>query len=394
VIFVNVLEVYTNFLSKKGGVQRHIYDLCITLTEEGHKPLVLTWEPQKPSFEIINGVRVCHIHIPYIFRITRYLMILYLSFNIARLVQKCNIDLIHAHDYLPGVASALASMLSHKPVVVTFHLPIQNTTYSVPAYLSPLFLFEKALKNVFISHMDAVICVSNFTYMETKKLDFPDSKLKVIYNWVTLPGYEVDNQSETLRKFGLNEGRFILSVGRLLDKQKGFSMLIHALKLLMDKGYKLDLVIVGDGSDKEAYIKYSVNLRIKKHVHLVGKVSDTDLAHLYSACDIFVLPSRLEGLPLVLLEAMSFGRPIVATKVGGIPEVIEDGYNGILVDPDPNVISLGIETLLLSPYLKSILAKRSQEIASKKFSKRNCHITIDFLKRFLKDNDKNNNVYF
>lgn len=379
---MNVLEVCAGFLPNWGGVQRHVYDLCTTLIEKSHEPVVLTWKPPKPSFEVIDGIRVHRIRIPYVFYVTRYLMILYLTFHIVRLIQKYKIDVIHAHDYLVGVASALASVLSHKPVAVTFHLPIRSTTHSIPAYLYPLFLLESALKKVFIFHVARIICVSNFTYVETRKLGFPDSK--VIYNWVIPIKHEMSEQSETLRNFGLNEKCFILSVGGFFDTHKGFSMLIHALKLLLDKGYELDLILVGDGPDKEAYIKYSINLDIKNRVHLVGTISDTDLAHLYNACEMFVLPSYLEGLPLVLLEAMSFGKPIVATKIGGVPEVIEDEYNGILVDPDPHAIAIGIERLLLSPDLKNILAKRTQETISKKFSKRNCHITVDLLKTLSK----------
>lgn len=379
-IFVNVLEVHESG-RHMGGVERHIHDICMALMEKGHKPVILTLKHQKPSFEIVNGVPVYRTHIPYKFRITRYPMILLLSLHIARLVRRCNIDVIHAHDYPPGVASVFASLLLHKPVVVTFHLPIWSATYS--AHFTILPLFEKAIREVFVSHVVAIICVSNFTYAETKKLGFPIHKLKVIYNWVTpLLKCEMSEQNGTLKNLRLNKRRFVLSVGRLVDSHKGFSMLIHALKLLIDKGYTLDLVIVGEGPDKEALAKYSTKLGIKNHVHLLDNISDSDLAFLYSTCNMFVLPSRFEGLPLTLLEAINFGKPIVATTVGGIPEIIEDGYNGILVDPNSDMIASGIEKLLSSPNLANILAERSKNVTLKRFSKHNCTMTRCLLEAF------------
>lgn len=372
--------MYSSFLPKRGGVERHMYDLCECLIQRGHKPIVLTWIPSMPPYEIIAGIKVHRIRIPSLLRFMRYPMILFLSLYMTHLVRRYKIDIIHAHDYLPGLAAVLTGIFIIKPVVVTFHLPIQNTTFYTPSRISPLILIEKVLKKCFIFGVSRIICVSNFTHKETLSLGFPVSKLKIIYNWTMSSPMQNKPLKDPLKKFNLERKRYILSIGRLEEKQKGFSMLIHAFKLLIDKGYELDLVIVGDGPDKKAYTRYLNKIGIKNRVYLLSNISDLNLAHLYRACDMFVLPSRLEGLPLVLLEAMSYGKPIVATKVGGIPEVIEDGYNGILVDPDTNGIALGIETLLLSPYLKSILAKRSQEMVSKKFSKYNCHVTIDLLK--------------
>ncbi|MHA1832349.1 MAG: glycosyltransferase family 4 protein [Candidatus Baldrarchaeia archaeon] len=380
---MKVLEVYSSFLPKHGGVQRHMYDLCRRLVERGHKSIILTWTPSMPLFEIIDGIMVHRIRMARLFNFTRYPMIFYLSLHMMHLTRKYNIDIIHAHDYLPGLAAVLTGVFLNKPVVTTFHLPIQTTTFCLPSYLSPLLLIEKILKKLFISWA-VVICVSKFTYEETLKLGFPSSKLKIIYNWVTSSPIKNKLLKGTLKKFNLNGKRYILSVGRLSEKQKNFSMLISAFKLLLDKGYKLDLVIVGEGPDKEAYQKHCSRLSIENNVHFLSNVSDIDLATLYKKCELFVLPSRLEGLPLVLLEAMNYGKSIVATKVGGIPEVVEDGGNGLLVDPNFSALFLGIETLLSTPHLKDAFGKRSKEVVSKKFSKRNCEATITFLEKILR----------
>lgn len=371
---MNVLEVYYVFLPVKGGVQRHIYDLCKCMIHKGHKPIVLTWIPSEPSSESIDGITVHRVKIPFLLRRTRYPIMLCLLFYIAYVVIKYDVDLIHAHDYLPSLPSAIAGGLLRKPVVATFHLPIWSTTW-IPAYVSP---FEFLLKRCFMRFVSVIICVSKFTYYETVKLGFPKSKMKVIYNWMTTFPKRKIGVEDVLKKFNLNQERFILSVGRLEEKQKGFSMLIYAFKLLIDKGHDLDLVIVGDGPARKLYDTYCVKLGVSRRVHLLRQVGDADLECLYKGCEFFVLPSRLESLSLVLLEAMNFGKPVVATRVGGIPEVIEDGYNGILVDLNSSSLALGIETLLLNPHLKDVLAERSCKTIEK-FSESNCFETVNLL---------------
>jgi glycosyltransferase involved in cell wall biosynthesis len=380
---VNVLEVYSSFLPKRGGVQRHMYDLCECMVQEGHKPIVLAWMPYVPSFEIIDGIKVNRVRMPRLFCFTRYPLILFLSLHMLRLTKRYNVDMLHAHDYLPGLAAVLAGFFLNKPVVVTFHLPIQTTTY-LHFRISPLFLIEKVLKKCFVFWVSKIICVSKFTYRKTLSLDFPPSKLKVIYNWVKSTSKD-SSRKDTLKEFNLDKKRYLLSIGRLEEHQKHFSMLISAFKLLLNKGYELELVIVGNGPDKEAYRKYASRLNVENHIHFLTNASDSNLDILYSECELFVLPSRLEGLPLVLLEAMNRGKPIVATKVGGIPEVVEEGSNGILVRSNYNDLASGIEEILSEPHIKDVFGKRSKEIIMEKFSERNCKSTIVFLEKLAKE---------
>jgi len=376
---MKVLQVYSDFLTGKGmgGTARHIYDLCQCLLERGHKPIVVTWGSTKPSLEVVDRILIHRLQLPRFSRAHQYMKILTLSLQMIHLLRKYKIDLIHAHDYLPGLVSALASIFVPKPVVATFHLPIHITASNLISSSSSSFL--QVLKKLFISRVAVIICVSNYTYRKTLRLVFPSHKLKVIYNWLT-PSLkqEVNNIDDVLKKFGLAEKCYILSVGGLVDIHKGFSLLIHALEKLIQKGNKIDLAIVGHGPDREKLTKYSLELGVKNHVHFLGYVSDSDLACLYKGCYVFVLPSLIEACSLTLVEAMMFGKPIVATKVGGTPEVLEDSRNGILVDPNPDSLASGIETLLLGPDLKDALAKRSQETV-KRFSIKNCYYTISLL---------------
>lgn len=376
---MNVLEVYSSFLPKHGGVQRHIYDLCRCMIEKGHTPIVLTWRPTSPSFDMIDGIIVNRILMPRLLSLARYPLVFLLSLKIAYLAHKYNIDIIHAHGYIIGLASALASVFRPTPPVMTLHVPIQNTNAYLPSFLIPSSIFEKALKKFFVTKVTVIICVSKFVFRETRRLGFPSAKLKVIYNWMTpMLKSNIINLNSMLERFNLLGRPFILAVGRLEDRQKGFSMLMSALRLLRDRHYDIDLVIVGDGPDKAMLQRFAVKSQVDDLCHFLGSVSDLELAYLYKGCEIFVLPSRGEGFGLTLLEAASFEKPIVATNVGAVPEIIEDGYSGILSSPSPKSLASGIELLLLNPSLKNALAKNSLEIV-KKFSKQNCDTTIKLL---------------
>lgn len=380
---VRVLEVYRSFLPRVGGAQTHIYGLCRCLTERGHEPIVLAWEPSKPSFQVIDKIRVHRFWIPSPLRAARYPAIYYLVLQIFVLTRRYDVDIIHAHGYFHGIACALAGKVLNKPVVVTFHGPMRGwPELELPFYVS---LIEPFLKKYLVYSITAFICASEFTRREMRKSGFPISKLKMIRNWVTqFPTGTMSCSMDTLEKFGLYGRRFILSIGRLVDTEKGFSVLIGAFSLLAKKGHDLDLVIAGDGPDKEMLLKYSMKLGVNDRVNFLGRVAGKDLSCLYEACEVLVHSARLDASPLAVLEALSFGKPVVATRIGGIPEIIEDGRNGILVDGKPDALASGIEMLLSNPRLKEDFAKRSQEIVSKKFSKNNCYTTIDFLESILK----------
>ena len=380
---MKILEVYADFFPKTGGVSMHISDLGRCLVDRGHKPIVLVWEPSKPTSEVINKIVVQRFHMPSLFANRRYAKLAFLTMHIVLTSVRYDINLIHGHDYLPGLASVLAGRFLSIPVAVTFHLPIDKTSWKVRRRLHPANFVERLLQKVFVNYVRIIICVSKYTYTETLKLGFPKDKLTVIYNWVRQPIESgIGDENEVLKKHNLLQRRFALSVGRLDEHQKAFSMLIRSFRLLANKGYNLDLIIVGEGPAETAYKELSAKLGIESRIHLAGHTKDDELMLLYERCDIFVLSSFFEALPLVVLEAMNSCKTVVATDVGGLSEIINSGYNGLLVKPNQEEIASAIERLLLSPDLMKTLAQRGKETVIKKFSKENCCETIRLLETF------------
>ncbi len=125
-------------------------------------------------------------------------------------------------------------------------------------------------------------------------------------------------------------------------------MLIDALKLLRDQRKTLPLVVVaGDGREKERILQQINAHKLEDRVLCIGQVLDSEKAWLLSNCTFFVKPSRAEGLPNSVLEAMSYGKAVLATAVGGLPELLTSGENGLLVEPDnPTALAAGLRKML------------------------------------------------
>lgn len=128
-----------------------------------------------------------------------------------------------------------------------------------------------------------------------------------------------------------NRGKIILSIGRL-DPWKGFLNLVEVTKDLVSENPDFKLLIIGEGTEKEKLADRIKKLGLEEHIKLIGKVEHRRLPLYFQAADIFILNSAQEGFPHVILEAMQAGVAVITTNVGGNPELVEDGINGILVE--------------------------------------------------------------
>jgi len=136
---------------------------------------------------------------------------------------------------------------------------------------------------------------------------------------------------EVLQRLGLPADSLLcISAGRL-SPEKGHADLLQAIAEIGDRAAGWHFILCGDGPCMTRLEQQVRALRIQQRVQLAGY--RTDIQHIFQAMDLFVLPSHSEGLPNVILEALSLGKPVIATSVGGVPEVIESGVNGILVPP-------------------------------------------------------------
>jgi glycogen synthase len=204
------------------------------------------------------------------------------------------------------------------------------------------FIFNFA-ENYLMESADLLIANSQYTKMSIlARHGFSAQKIRVIYPGVSIREIGILNEktvedfSKVSKKFiydlNINDTPIILFVGRLVER-KGLHFLLRALKILTTRKIKAKLVVVGDGPEKLRYIEQVRNMVLEQEVLFTGFVDDETLRDIYKSSRVVVVPSVNEPFGIVIVEAMVFEKPIVASKSGAIPEIIQSGLNGLLIDP-------------------------------------------------------------
>lgn len=272
--------------------------------------------------------------------------------KLIKLIKERNYNIIHVHLFPASIFAALASLFLSKDIVWIFS---EHSEYN----RRRSFKIFKILDNFTYRRYLKIICVSNqveltlFGWIPSIK-----GKTKVILNAVFVPEFLNPNHLKIYD---------ILFVGRLIQA-KGVDILIKAVKILKNKySTNLKIAIVGDGPLKENLNNLAVELGVNGEVEFLGVRKDIE--ELMVSSKIFVLPSRWEGLPMVILEAMSRGMSIIATGVGGIPEVIENGKEGILISPeDSEALAQAINDLFENKELREKLSQAAYKKVRENYS--------------------------
>lgn len=243
-----------------------------------------------------------------------------------------NFDIIHAHYALPqGFLGLLLKYFKRKPLIVTVH-GSDITLLSKNQFARPILRF-------ILQRADRVVAVSKFLKEEVKRLGVPEEHIEVVYG-----GVAVSEDREPFEP----AGRVVTFIGGLVP-QKGVDVLLEAFKAV--KTEDATLVIVGDGLERGRLEAMAAG-----NIQFLGRRKG--IKNVLEKSDVLVLPSREEGFGLVLLEAMASGVPVVATNVGGIGEIVEDGQSGILVEKDnPKQTAEAIDRVLADGELAKTLVE-------------------------------------
>jgi glycosyltransferase involved in cell wall biosynthesis len=282
------------------------------------------------------------------------------SLAAARLARSGEFDVVHAFWPLPHALLGLAARrVSGVPLVSTF-FGVELTW--VASQLRPL----RPLLRRIIRGSDAVTAISTYTAGLMKELA-PGVEPAIIPFGAAIeaPGAGTGTAPADPAHFGL------LFVGRLVER-KGVHVLLEALARLPDR---IRLDIVGDGPERERLKALAQRLGISGRVAFHGFAPDEMLRALLGWCDALVLPAvvdakgDVEGLGVVLLEAMSFGKPVIASAAGGITDIVRDGENGLLVPPaDPAALARAIDSLAGDPETARRFGSAAREDVARRFS--------------------------
>lgn len=247
-----------------------------------------------------------------------------------RRLRRARPRLLHVHHVWPAADRYLASLAAFAGVphlVVTEH--ITGTSHSAE---------QVALKRHELGRADAVTAVCG-AVAETLVRDYgiARERVRVVPNGAEPPDEESEwAPARALReRLGAGPLRPLWVCAARLEEQKGHDVLLEALAAIQARGLEFVMALAGDGSRRAALEARAAGLGVAARLRFLGQLDE--VGPLLTAADAVVLPSRWEGLPLSLLEAMVRGRPVVATAVGGVPEVMTDGVHGRLVPPDDAV---------------------------------------------------------
>ncbi len=351
-----------------GGLARHVDGLSRALSSMGVEVTVLTVEhPEAPRSEVVNGVRVVRCDS---FRFPSPDFISWVhQFNVWMLEEALRTsserppDIIHAHDWLVAPTAITLKHLFRRPLLVTIHSTevgrhggirskLQRHIHGMEWWLT----FEA---------WRVIVCSS---FMKREVLDafgLPGDKVDILPNAVTpLRG----DLRDVRGRYAEDWEHIVLFVGRMVP-EKGPQVLFEAAKRVLARRGDVKFIFVGDGPLREELLRKAEATSIPEKFYFTGFIPDEELKSLYAVCDLAVFPSLYEPFGIVALEAMSAGKPVVVSDVGGFSEIVEDGVTGLKVRPgDAEQLSSAIELLVGNPELRRSLGEAGMRAVGERFS--------------------------
>ncbi|MBV8562427.1 MAG: glycosyltransferase family 4 protein [Actinobacteria bacterium] len=284
-------------------------------------------------------------------------------YRLAKLIRRERPTILHTHTAKAGAVGRLAALLagpSKPPIVVhTFHGHVLRGYFSAPLAYG----FRK-LEGVLARWTTALVAVSPQVRDDLVALGVaPASKFTVVRLGIELDkrvGEGDPDRDETRRLMGVVGDRFVVGwVGRM-TAVKRTDDLLRTLRRLVDMGVDAVLCLVGDGPDREELEQKAHELGVVKRCLFVGY--QEDVARFYDAFDAVLLPSANEGTPVSVIEGLAAGRPVVATRVGGVPDVVRDGVDGFLADVgDTEALARCLAELAADPELRERMGASGRE---------------------------------
>jgi glycosyltransferase involved in cell wall biosynthesis len=304
-----------------GGAQQLLLDSCLELMARGHKVQVIGLRPASMAAEFRErGIPVTELAM-------NGAASLGTLWRLTSLLRSQRPDVVHTHLGRADSCGRVAAFLAQVPAIV-------STLHNLEPWKSQAWMrwTDAATSRL----ADRLIACSERVAQHVRELGLvPARKITVVQNGIRLADWASEPSPEavsTLRaSLGTAAGTYVLGVVARLEEQKGHEHLFHALAAVGAGMPNYSLWLVGEGSQQAALARRAAQLGLQSKISFLGPRRDLRLV--YAALDLVVLPSLWEGLPIALLEAMACRRPIVATTVGGVPEVISHGQNGLLCAP-------------------------------------------------------------
>jgi len=280
-------------------------------------------------------------------------------FELLQICRRERVRIWHGHDYKSNALGLLLRRFWPMRLVTTIHGWVKHTRRT-PLYYS--------IDRFCLPRYEKVLCVSPDLEQECLAAGVPAERCMLIENGIDIQEFcRRQSLAEAKRRHGIEPERLVIGAVGRLSPEKGFDLLIQATDRLLKQGLNLELIIIGDGDEQSRLAKLIEQLGRADRIRLLGYRSD--LRGLYEAMDVFALSSLREGLPNVLLEAMALEVPVVATRIAGVPRLIADGVNGLLVElGSVEQLVLGLGWLLADLDLRKRLRQAGRQTIETRYS--------------------------
>lgn len=369
-----------DFLPNIGGIASHVYELSKELVKQGNDVHVISFKKTKESldYEEIDGIKIHRVFYSggLFFGRIKYLFLAYRK--IKKLIKEKKIEIIHTHDLYPD--GLLYLFLPKKfPKILTEHSSNYLNWYEYK-FLRPFLYWV-------MNKADFVFGPSKELVYKFRNTGIPKNKSKFISNAVDDKKFRPDIKisKRFKEKYGIETGEKIILIPRRLEPKNGVIYGVKAMPEIIKEFPNCKCIVVGGGweEEREKMMKEIKREKMMKNIIFTGNVPNTQMPFFYSISDVVLLPSLQEATSISGLEAMSCGKPLVGTNIGGIPYIIEDKKTGFLVEPkNPKEISKIIIKLFKDPLNSKKVGQNAREIIEKRFSWE--IITKEFYKIYVK----------
>lgn len=344
-----------------GGASIAAYHLAIEMAKLGHEIIIFTTSlNSKESIEECKNLKI------YRYGTNFKMLTSNISLGLFRKPLRYNVDIIHTHfDIPPGPFAGLTyAKKKDTPFAITYHGDWVDTYGGLSRRIG-VTIHNKFFVHNLLSSANVIISPSKYYINNSPYLKRFKDKISVIPNGINLSDFSIPYSSRDCReKLGLPLDKKIILFLGYLAPYKGPDMLIKAMPQIIKRIPNVELIFAGKGVMRENLESLTENLNINKNVKFKGFISDDTKILYYKAADIFCLPSTMstECYPLTILEAMACGTPIIASNIGGISDAINEGENGLLVEPrNPESLAEAIINLLENEDIRRKMRKNGQK---------------------------------
>lgn len=343
---VKVCFVSPEYLPLSGGTGAYVYYLSNELIKQGNSVCIVTGYDASADVKVNKQLSAFFLKTPKTPIVKSFLFAGSAHRKMNKIRDSCAADIAHAN--LPLVPSFAVPARFGKTLISTVHSTWKGEAEAIRGepygrlnpnekFMVSFNWFLRIFEEKMLERSNKIIAVSDFTRRELLQYyKVKEGKIRVIHNGVDVNKFQpASDKRKAKEELGLNpEDIAILSVGRLYAR-KGLFNLIESMPAVVKRFRNAKFVISGKGQSNEMkkLVAHAEKLGVRNSIIFTGYFPDKKLPKLYQAADVFAFSTFYENLPFAVLEALSTGLPVVTTHVGGIPEMIDNGENGFLVQP-------------------------------------------------------------